>query len=98
MRPALIRIGYPWWLRPFLHRTVVAITLGRRIYFRDEISDERLLRHELAHVRQVNRHGLIVFLVRYLFEFVRNLIRERSFERAYRDISYEREAVAAEDL
>lgn len=100
---ARIRVGYPWWLRPWLARDVIAITLGRRIYLsrkataRSSAYLERLLRHELAHVRQVNRHGLIPFLVRYLVEFARLLARERSINTAYRKISFEVEARAAED-
>lgn len=100
---ARIRVGYPWWLRPWLARDVIAITLGRRIYLsgnavaRSSAFLERLLRHELAHVRQVNRHGLIPFLVRYIAEFVRLLLRERSINGAYRKISFEVEAKAAEE-
>ncbi|HUR82711.1 MAG TPA: DUF4157 domain-containing protein [Thermoanaerobaculia bacterium] len=98
---AKVCIGYPWWLRPFLMRDVVAITLGRRIYVRQAMavaSLEKLLRHELAHVRQVHRHGLIGFLVRYLVEFVRHWMRLRDVSKAYRAISFEIEAWAAEDL
>jgi hypothetical protein len=29
---AIVRAPFPWWLRPFVMRDVVAITLGRRIY------------------------------------------------------------------
>jgi hypothetical protein len=29
---AIVRAPFPWWLRPFVMRGVVAITLGRRIY------------------------------------------------------------------
>lgn len=100
---ARVRVGYPWWLRPWLARDVIAITLGRRIYLsgkavaRSSAYLERLLRHELAHVRQVNRHGLIVFLVRYIAEFVRLFLRERSIHEAYRRISFEVEARAAEE-
>ena len=99
----LLRAGYPWWLRPWLARNVVAITLGRRIYvlprFLQKPSAEvtRLIRHELAHVQQVERHGLIGFLVRYLAEFFRHLRRERSIDAAYRKISFEIEALAAEE-
>ena len=99
---ALVRVGYPWWLRPFLARGVIAITLGRRVYLspvigqRSEEYLSRLLRHELAHVRQVNRHGLIGFLWLYVTEFIRHLMRERSAQRAYRAISFEIEAEAAE--
>ena len=100
---ARVRVGYPWWLRPFLARDVIAITLGRRIYLSGKAavrsSDylERLLRHELAHVRQVNRHGLIAFMARYLVEFARLFVRERSIHTAYRNISFEVEARAAEE-
>jgi hypothetical protein len=97
---AQVRVGYPWWLRPFLAADVIAITLGRRIFLRDALTGpalEKLLRHELAHVRQVNRHGVVGFLVRYAWEFVRHWLRERDVQRAYRRISFEVEAWAAEE-
>ncbi len=97
---AKVRVGYPWWLRPLLSRDVVAITLGRRIYVRgmlESASFERVLRHELVHVRQVERLGLLTFLGRYLVEFARNWLRLRSFGAAYAAISFEIEARAAEE-
>ncbi|MEA2491258.1 MAG: hypothetical protein QOH21_3050 [Acidobacteriota bacterium] len=100
---AKLRVGYPWWLRPWLARNVVAITLGRRIYILPRYMQKppaeisRLIRHELAHVRQVERHGLLGFLVRYVAEFFGHLRRERSFDTAYRKISFEIEAAAAEE-
>jgi hypothetical protein len=97
---AKVRHGYPWWLRPWLMRDVVAVTLGRRIYVSARAapeSIERLLRHELAHVRQVQRHGLFGFYGRYLAEFVRHFRSVRSVSRAYAMISFEVEAVAAEE-
>jgi hypothetical protein len=96
---ARVCIGYPWWLRPFLMRDVIAITLGRRIYVRQAMVSgafERLLRHELAHVRQVDRLGLMRFLWRYLIEFARNWLRLRNSGAAYAAISFEIEARAAE--
>lgn len=98
-----MRVGYPWWLRPWLARDVVAITLGRTIYLSRRAGtwtgqrSERLLRHELVHVRQVQEHGLVGFLCRYSFEFLRHLWNERSVARAYRLISFEVEAWAAEE-
>jgi hypothetical protein len=97
---AKLHVGYPWWLRLFLARDVIAITLGRRIYVREVLesaSFERLLRHELAHVRQVDRLGLVTFFGRYVGEFARNWIRLRSVEAAYSAISFEIEARAAEE-
>jgi hypothetical protein len=99
---ARIHVGYPRWLRPWLARDVVAITLGRTIYVSSRAAEraldrlEPLIRHELAHVRQVNRHGLLLFLGRYVAEFLRHLWRVRSVSRAYAMISFEIEAVAAE--
>lgn len=96
---AKVRFGYPRWLGLLLMKDVVAITLGRRIYIRANVargSLERLLRHELAHVRQVERYGLLGFYARYLAEFARHFRRVRSVSRAYSLISFEREAVAAE--
>lgn len=98
---ARVRIGYPWWLRPFLMRGVVAITLGRRIYVREALASaafERLMKHELAHVRQVHRLGLPRFLWRYVAEYARNWRRLRDGHAAYAAISFEIEARAAEDL
>lgn len=96
---AKVRVGYPWWLRWLLMRDVIGITLGRRIYVRanlTQLSLERLLRHELAHIRQIERHGLLGFYRRYVTEFVRHFLRVRSISRAYSLISFEIEAVAAE--
>src|SRR5687767_5619577 len=100
---ARVRVGYPRWLRPWLARDVIAITLGRTIYVSPRAAEraidrlEPLIRHELAHVRQVNRHGLVPFLARYLAEFLANFWRERSVSRAYAMISFEIEAAAAEE-
>jgi hypothetical protein len=99
---ARVRVGYPWWLRPFMARNVIGITLGRCIYLsanierRSEDYVSRLVRHELVHVAQVNRLGLARFLVLYVAEFLRHFWRERSVSRAYRLISFEIEAYAAE--
>lgn len=100
---ARVRVGYPWWLRLLVARSVIGITIGRTIYLsrsigaRSEEYVERLVRHELAHVAQVNRLGLVRFLWMYGTEFVRHLRRERSVHAAYRRISFEVEAAAAEE-
>lgn len=93
-------VGYPWWLRLFLARDVIAITLGRRIYVRGEMAAgafERLMRHELAHVRQVGELGLPRFLWRYVSEFAGHWVRLRNFGAAYTSISFEIEARRAEE-
>lgn len=79
---------------------VVGITLGRRIYLAADVAPERLerfLRHELAHVQQVNRLGLIRFYWRYAREYLANRRRGMPPAAAYRNISFEVEALAAEE-
>lgn len=100
---ARVRLAYPWWLRPFLLRGVAAITLGRRIYVSPSYLDrpardlERLLRHEVTHVRQINELGLVRFLYRYVGEYIRNRRAGLRSHEAYRRISFEMEAHAAEE-
>lgn len=97
---ARIRFRYPWWLRPFVLRDVVGITLGRRIYLSADVAErqiERFLRHELAHVRQINRVGLIRFYWRYVREYIGNRRAGLEPAEAYRRISFEEEARLAEE-
>jgi len=93
---AIVRVGYPWWLRLFLNRRIIAITLGRRIYIAHGHASDALLRHELVHVRQAGESGVIRFLWRYGAEYVRNRRRGMPHDDAYRAISFEAEAFAAE--
>jgi hypothetical protein len=93
---AIVRVGYPWWLRLFLHRRTIAITLGRRIYIAKGYATDALLRHELVHVRQAGELGMPRFLWRYLTEYLRNRRRGMPHDDAYRAISFEAEAFAAE--
>ncbi len=97
---ARVRFRFPWWLRPFLMRGVAAITLGRRIYFAPDLSDEkveRFLRHELMHVRQIGRLGLVRFYWLYLAEYIAHRRRGLRHSEAYNSISFEIEATAAEE-
>jgi len=87
------------WMRLLLPRNVAAITLGRRIWIARELPPAEhavLLRHELVHVRQMARLGVLAFLVRYLGEYLANRVRRMGHDAAYRAISFEREAFAAE--
>lgn len=96
---AVVRIGYPWWLRPWIFREVAAITLGRRIFVSAGVREEQiqsLLLHELEHVRQIMAMGLGTFLWHYGVEYLRNRRLGMSRDEAYRAISFERDAFAAE--
>lgn len=83
-------------MRPFLMRGVAAITLGRRIWIRAGEESEELLRHELTHVRQMTELGVLRFGWRYLGEYARHRFGGMPPDDAYRNISFEREAFAAE--
>ena len=93
---AIVRVGYPWWLRPFLFRRTIAITLGRRIFVAEGHASDALIRHELVHVRQAQELGIPRFFWRYVAEYVRNRRRGMPHDDAYRAISFEAEAFAAE--
>lgn len=93
---AIVRTPFPWWLRLLVVRGVVGITLGRRIYLASANVTESLLRHELTHIRQINRLGLLRFYWLYAVEYLRNVGKGMSFDAAYRNISFEQEAFAAE--
>jgi len=101
---ARLHARYPAWLRPFLWRDVIGITLGRRIYLAPHVATlppaqaERLIRHELAHVRQIQSLGLIRFLWQYGREYVRHRRAGMSSAAAYDAISFEEEARRAEGL
>ncbi len=54
--------------------------------------NDRLLSHELVHVRQWHEMGVLGFLVSYLGDFAKNLLRFKNWNKAYREISLEKEA------
>ena len=90
---------------------VDAITLGRRVLIapgllrpgggRRRALAGRLLAHEVTHLLQAERAGLAAFLWAYLREYLRGMRRAPRWDaaahwRAYSEISFEREARAAE--
>ena len=91
----IVRYRFPWWLRPFLLRGVAGITLGRRVYI--EGSDPAgILRHELVHVDQIARLGIVRFYWVWIREYLTHRSHGCTAAEAYRRISLEIEAFAAE--
>jgi hypothetical protein len=92
----IVKIRQNSWLfkLPVL-RNYAAITLGNNFFCKGQLS-ENLFKHESAHIRQKFKEGTVKFYFKYLFEFVRNLIKFRNWKEAYRGISYEIDARAAE--
>lgn len=48
--------------------------------------------HELIHVKQFGDLGMVVFVLRYLGDYLRGRLRGLDHKRAYRDIRFEVEA------
>jgi hypothetical protein len=69
------------------------MTVGRHVLLVRGHEDSRpLLAHELVHVRQYAERGTLRFLVRYLADYARNLVRLRDHRQAYLAIPAEVEA------
>jgi hypothetical protein len=87
-----------------------AITLGRRVLVAPRLVrrvggrralPRRLAVHEIAHLLQAQRAGLLPFLFAYLREYLSGMRRASAWDadahwRAYSEISFEREAREAE--
>jgi hypothetical protein len=74
------REGYRLWEGGPVPAGADGITLGSLVIVREGMGDSPyLLRHELVHVRQWRRHGVIGFLVRYLGSYAAGRLRGRDY-------------------
>ena len=81
------------WVGGPVPRGAAAITLGPLVSVRRRFAgDERLLRHELVHVRQWRTLGVFGFLGRYVGAYLRWRLRGYGHWAAYRRIPLEVEA------
>jgi hypothetical protein len=72
---------------------VDGMTFGRHVFLNPaHFNNERLIRHEQAHVDQYARDGIVRFLARYIWEYACGLIEHCNHRDAYLNISYEVEA------
>ncbi len=58
------------------------------------VFDQIFINHEQIHFQQQIELYFIPFYFIYLFEYIRNLLYYQNHDRAYREISFEREAFA----
>lgn len=77
-----------------LRSSSVAMVLGNTIHLHNAsknefLQNQRWLKHELCHVRQFQQHGYVLFIIKYLWETVKN---------GYYYNRFEAEARAAEEL
>lgn len=77
-----------------LRSSSVAMVLGNTIHLHNAsknefLQNQRWLKHELCHVRQFQQYGYMLFIIKYLWETVKN---------GYYNNRFEAEARAAEEL
>lgn len=86
------RQGYWLWHGGPVPPGSAGITLGTLVIVRRDGASPRLLRHELIHVEQYRRMGVIRFVVSYVSAYLRWRIRGYPHRGAYRRIPHEIEA------
>ena len=74
--------------------TIFPIIFLKYAFFKD---NRELIRHERIHLRQAVELGVVFFYFWYLCEFTVRFARYQDFDKAYRNISFEREAYRHED-
>lgn len=79
-----------------LLRNYAAIVIGRWCYVKDDRASEVLIRHELIHQEQMDRHGIAMFYLIYLKDYLYHFIKLRNHDQAYQAIPFEREAFERE--
>ena len=75
-----------------------AITILNMIFVRHGVKlSDTDIRHESIHFEQEKELGFVGFYLLYVMEFLIRLIVLRNWRKAYRSISFEREAYANQD-
>ena len=86
------RDGYRLWVGGPVPKGAAGITLGSLVIVREGNDTPYLLRHELVHVRQWRRYGVIGFSLRYVGHYLLWRLRGKDHKGAYRRIPMEIEA------
>jgi len=82
-----------WVPKGFSGITVYPFIFARENYLR---TDKTFVNHEKIHLRQQIELLILPFFIWYVLEFFVRLIQFRNRKKAYRNISFEREAYANE--
>lgn len=86
------REGFTLWEGGPVPPGADGITFGSLVIVRRGMASPYLLRHELVHVRQWRRHGVLGFAVRYLGSYLRWRLHRKGHRGAYLRIPLEIEA------
>lgn len=93
-----IVIVSPFWTKFFSLGKARGVTIFPFIFLllKSDRENEVLINHERIHIYQALEMLVIPFYIWYLVEFVIGYIRYKNWNRAYRSISFEKEAYANE--
>jgi hypothetical protein len=86
------RDGYRLWTGGPVPRGFDGITIGSTVITRSRLPSPALVRHELVHVRQWRRHGIVGFVVRYVGSYTWLRLQRHGHLGAYLRIPLEIEA------
>jgi hypothetical protein len=88
-----------FWTKVFSFGKAEAITIFPFIFLRGNglKVDKDLLNHERIHLVQALELAVFLFYIWYLGEFLVRFIQHRNIDKAYRNISFEREAYVNEN-
>ncbi|WP_241791053.1 hypothetical protein [Sphingobacterium rhinopitheci] len=83
-----------FWTGLFSFKKANGVTIFPFIFFSEEslVADKVLINHERIHIQQALEMMILPFYSLYLIEFLIRYIHCRSFNKAYRSISFEKEA------
>jgi len=71
---------------------VSAITLYPFICYHDKFPGKELKQHEMIHIDQIRKNGVLKFYLLYLLEYAKNVVKYKDLNQAYFRISFEQEA------
>lgn len=88
-----------FWTGLFSFKKANGVTIFPFIFFSDQsfISNKGLINHERIHIQQAIELLILPFYFLYLIEFLVRYIQCRDFNKAYRSISFEKEAYLNEN-
>lgn len=74
------------------------VTLGRTIYYRrsEKAITNSLRRHEMTHIKQYEKYGILGFMIRYLASYIKNRLSGMNHHTSYLNIPLEIEARLSE--
>lgn len=74
------KINYKSKLLIFFPKWVDAFVFNKTIYVRESTISNRLLKHELQHVKQYKEQGIFKFLIKYFYYNIRYGYKNNPFE------------------